>query len=132
MHLYSKYTLSQNAPKSDTFQLRWHFFKFIQNFQLQPELSNFSETFQFQTFQLLVFSNCPFQLHVSKKTLGGLCQKNLLIQKFNELVVLFLCQFLPFRFYGNFLFKRSLLRLIRWQNRSDKFRFMVSKWSSLG
>ena len=59
-------------------------------FQLRPDLSNFSETFQFQkklsdfgwffptsigslqlqifqlkTFQLLVLSNCHFQLHVS-------------------------------------------------------------------
>ena len=42
------------------------------SFQLRLALSNFSETFQLQTsilknFQLLVLSNCPFQLHASRE-----------------------------------------------------------------
>ena len=52
-------------------------------FQLQPELSKFSskfptsigsfqlQTFQLKTFKLLVLSNCPFQLHVSRELKAG-------------------------------------------------------------
>ena len=37
------------------------------SFQFRLALPNFSETFQLKTFQLLILSNCPFQLHVSRK-----------------------------------------------------------------
>ena len=77
---------SQNFPTaaklsnfSETFQLQKKLSNFarffptsIGSFQFRLSLSNFSQTFQLQTFQLktfqlLVLPNCPFQLHVSQK-----------------------------------------------------------------
>jgi len=66
---------SSNFPTSlGSFQLRSvlsNFARFsptsLGSFQLRLTLSTFSETFQLKTFQLLLLSNCSFQLHVSQK-----------------------------------------------------------------
>ena len=73
------FQLQRNSPTSkEAFQLRSilsNFARFfptsIGSFQLRRALSNLSQTFQLKTFQLqsfllLVLSNCPFQLHVSR------------------------------------------------------------------
>ena len=78
MNLLKAMTLSNF---SDNFPSSFKLSNFGQNFPTAAKLSNFSETFQLKkklsnfgrffptslaSFQLLVLSNCPFQLHASQ------------------------------------------------------------------
>ena len=78
-----------------TFQFLQSLSKFICTFEPQPEISNSSPNFptsifpiSFWTFQLLILSNCSFQLHVSRiqsSKITSWNQNNLKIEKRHEI-----------------------------------------------
>merc|ERR1711911_487992 len=64
-----KFGCTFNFPTSKvTLQLQLYFSTSARTFQLQSGSFQL-QTFQRKIFQLLVLSNCPFQLHVSQKIL---------------------------------------------------------------